>query len=44
MGILIFLLLRSPCKKLKPYNNPFWGFEQGYQEKRRRKLPKIVAT
>jgi hypothetical protein len=23
-GILIFLLLRSPCKISKPYNNPFW--------------------
>ena len=26
------MLLRSPCKKLKPYDNPFWGFEQRYQE------------
>jgi hypothetical protein len=32
IGILIFLLLRSPCKILKLYNNPFWGFEQRYQE------------
>ena len=24
VGILIFLLLRSPCKISKPYNNPFW--------------------
>jgi hypothetical protein len=22
-----FLLLLEPCKDLKPYNNPFWGFE-----------------
>ena len=24
VGILIFLLLRSPCKISKPYENPFW--------------------
>jgi hypothetical protein len=24
VGILIFLLLRSPCKISKPYDNPFW--------------------
>jgi hypothetical protein len=24
IGILIFLLLRSPCKITKPYDNPFW--------------------
>ena len=23
-GILIFLLVRSPCKISKPYDNPFW--------------------
>jgi hypothetical protein len=38
IGILIFFLLRSPCKKLKPYDNPFWGFEQRYEEKRRKRL------
>ena len=27
IGILIFLLLRTPCKNLKPYDNPSWGFE-----------------
>ena len=32
IGIPIFMLLRSPCQKLKPYNNPFWGFEQRYQD------------
>jgi hypothetical protein len=31
------MLLRSPCKKLKPYDNPFWVFEQRYEEKRRRR-------
>jgi hypothetical protein len=25
VGILIFVLLRSPCKIAKPYDNPFWG-------------------
>jgi hypothetical protein len=24
VGILIFVLLRSPCKIAKPYNSPFW--------------------
>jgi hypothetical protein len=24
VGILIFLLLRSPCQISKPYDNPFW--------------------
>ena len=28
----LFILVRSPCKNLKPYDNPFWGFEQRYQE------------
>jgi hypothetical protein len=27
IGILIFLLVRSPCKISKPYNNPYWGSE-----------------
>jgi hypothetical protein len=35
IGILIFMSLRSPCKKLKPYDNPFWGFEQRYEEKKK---------
>ena len=26
IGILIFILLRSPCKNLKPYDKPFWDF------------------
>jgi hypothetical protein len=30
------MLLRSPCKNLKPYDNPFWGFEQRYEEKKRK--------
>ena len=24
VGILIFLLVRSPCKISEPYDNPFW--------------------
>ena len=45
----LFILLRSPCKNLKPYDNPFWGLEQRYQEQENKrkqekeKLPKIVA-
>jgi hypothetical protein len=27
IGILIFMILRGPCKNLKPYENPFCGFE-----------------
>ncbi len=27
--ILLFLLLRSPCKKLKSYDNTFWGNRWG---------------
>jgi hypothetical protein len=23
----LFIIVRSPCKNLKPYNNPFCGFE-----------------
>ena len=45
------MLLRSPCKNVKPYDNPFWGFEQWYQQqqekrkkrRRKRKIPKIVV-
>jgi hypothetical protein len=43
IGILIFMLLRSPCKNLKPYDNPFWGFEQRWREEKKIDLPKIVA-
>ena len=41
IGILIFMLLRSPCKNLKPYDNPFWGFEQRYEEEEEEKKKKI---
>ena len=27
-----YYFFRGPCKNLKPYDNPFWGFEQRYQE------------
>ena len=33
IGILLFLLLRSPCKNLEPYDNPFWGFSNGGNKK-----------
>ena len=41
--ILIFMLLRSPCKDLKPYDNPFWDFSNGGKIKKKINLPKIVA-
>jgi hypothetical protein len=52
IGILLFLLLRNPCKNLKSYDNPFWGKSNGTKkkkkkkkrEKKRRKIPKIVVT
>ena len=43
IGILIFLLLRSPCKYLKPYNKPYWDFSNGGTRVRQRLIPKIVA-
>jgi hypothetical protein len=33
IGILIFLLLRSPCKILEPYTNPSWGFRYGVRKR-----------
>ena len=33
IGILIFVLLRSPCKNLEPYGNPFWDFSNGGEKK-----------
>ena len=31
-GVLIFLLLRNPCKIAEPYDNPFWKNEKTGQE------------
>ena len=43
-GILIFLLLRSPCKISESYDNPFWDFSNGGEKKMWKiHLPKIVA-
>ena len=46
IGILLFLLLRSPCKNLKSYGNPLWGKSRGGKNKntKRKKICKIVAT
>ena len=33
--IFFFIFVRSPCKNLKPYNNPFWGFEQQQEIKKK---------
>ena len=40
IGILLFLLLRSSCKNLEPYDNPFWGFSNGGNNKKRKKKRK----
>jgi hypothetical protein len=37
IGILIFLLVRSPCIISKPDDNPFWDFRNG-GKKRKRKI------
>ena len=37
IGILIFMLLRSPCKNLKPYDNPFRDFSNGGANKKKKK-------
>jgi hypothetical protein len=47
IGILIFLLVRSPYKFSETYHNPFWCLEQRYQEeeeqdKRTDKSPNLV--
>ena len=36
IGILIFLLLRSPRKILEPYDNPFWDFRYSVERERRK--------
>ena len=48
IGILLFFLLRNPCKNLKSYKKPFYGFnnvtKKRKEKKRKEKLPKIVVT
>ena len=50
IGILIFMLLRSPCKISKHYDNPFWERsnnrkkKEEERKKERRLMIKIVAT
>ena len=34
------MLLRSPCKNLEPYDNPFWGFSNGGNKKKKKKNKK----
>jgi hypothetical protein len=36
-----YILVGSPCKKFTPYDNPFWDFNNGGNNKR--KIPKIVS-
>jgi hypothetical protein len=44
IGILLFLLLRSPCKNLEPYDNPFLGFSYGGNNKKKRRRKRIPLT
>ena len=37
IGILLFLLLRSPCKNLKPFDKPFYNFNSGTMRKKKKK-------
>ena len=37
IGILQFLLLRSPCKNLKSYDNPLWGKGRGGNNKKKKR-------
>jgi hypothetical protein len=43
IGILLFLLLRSPCKNLEPYDNPFGGFSNGGNKKKRKEKEQAGA-
>ena len=43
IGILIFWLLRSPCKISKPYDNPFWENGDGGGERRESEEKKSVS-
>jgi hypothetical protein len=44
IGILLSLLLRSPCKNLEPYDNPFWGFSNGGNKKKNKKKKKNMQN
>ena len=42
IGILLFLLLRSPCKNLKFYDNPFWCKSRGRSHNNNHKRKKYL--
>ena len=42
--LILFLWIRSPCKILKPYDNPFWDFMQKAQREEREIMPSWMAT
>ena len=44
IGIFIFLLLRSPCKKLKSYDKPLYGFEQRHQQEQQQDKTRRLIT
>ena len=44
MGIQLFRLRKNPYKKLKSYDNPFWGkSKEGKKKTRKEKSEKISA-
>ena len=46
IGIFLIVLLGSPCKNLKSYDTPFYGFEQsaGGERREREIMPSLMAT
>ena len=44
IGILLTLLLRSPCKNLKSYDNPLWGKSREGKKKKKKKKKKRKNT
>ena len=43
-GIFLFVLLGSPCKNLKSYDNSFLEIEQMAGEREREIMPSLIAT
>ena len=37
---IFIIFFRSPCKNLKPYDNPFWDFNNGGRKKEKRRREK----
>ena len=43
IGILIFMLLRSPCTNLKPYDNPFWDFSNSGEKSKNKSKKRLIT-